>query len=132
MTCGSGSQAESDLFIPDNMAILDLDHLKRIVGDDPAFLRQVLQIFIRNAPVDMKSLAEASDAGDHEQVAFFAHKLKSACGAIGFNSAYEDFKELEAMAKELQDAKAIQDKVNALSQQCLGCMVDIEDIMNGL
>lgn len=37
------------------MALLDLNHLKRIVGDEPAFLRQVLQIFIRNAPVDMQS-----------------------------------------------------------------------------
>ena len=114
------------------MALLDLDHLKRIVGDDPAFLRQVLQIFIRNAPVDMKSLAEASEAGDHEQVAFFSHKLKSACGAIGFNSAYEDFKQVEAMAKELQDIQSIQEKVNALMEQCISCMVDIEEIMNGL
>lgn len=114
------------------MALLDLDHLKRIVGDEPAFLRQVLQIFIRNAPVDMQSLADASAAGDHEQIAFFAHKLKSACGAIGFNSAYEDFKALEAMAKELHDVQEIHAKVEALSQQCLGCMVDIEDIMNNL
>lgn len=114
------------------MALLDLNHLKRIVGDEPAFLRQVLQIFIRNAPVDMQSLAEASAAGDHEQIAFFAHKLKSACGAIGFNSAYEDFKMVEAMAKELQDVQEIHAKVEALSQQCMGCMVDIEDIKNNL
>lgn len=114
------------------MAILDLDHLKRIVGDDPAFLRQVLQIFIRTAPQDMKALAEASAEGNHEQVAFFAHKLKSACGAIGFNSAYEDFKELEAAAKGVVDPSDIHSKVETLSQQCMGCMVDIEGIMNDL
>ena len=32
------------------MVSLDLDHLKKIVGNDPAFLRQVLQIFLANAP----------------------------------------------------------------------------------
>lgn len=114
------------------MALLDLDHLKRIVGDEPAFLRQVLQIFIRNAPVDMQSLAQATAAEDHEQIAFFAHKLKSACGAIGFNSAYEDFKAVEAMAKELHDVQDIHAKVESLHQQCLGCIVDIEDLMNTL
>ena len=114
------------------MAILDLDHLRRIVGDDPAFLRQVLQIFIRTAPVDMQALADASEQENYEQVAFYAHKLKSACGAIGFNSAYESFKVLEAQAKELDSFEVIQPAVHELNQNCLSCMVDVEEIMNSL
>ena len=45
---------------------------------------------------DMAELSRFAEAGDHEKVAFFAHKLKSASGAIGFNEAYEDFKQIEA------------------------------------
>ena len=97
------------------MVSLDLDHLKKIVGNDPAFLRQVLQIFLASAPKDVAELSRFAEAGDHEKVAFFAHKLKSASGAIGFNEAYEAFKQIEAMASH-----------------CLACMVDIETIMNGL
>ena len=114
------------------MAVLDLEYLKRIVGDDPAFLRQVLQIFIRNTPQDMSTLIESVNKGSHEQVAFHAHKLKSAAGAIGYKQAYEDFKELEAMSKELCPMKDIKEKVEKLSAECMSCMVDIEGIMNSL
>ena len=53
------------------MVSLDLDHLKKIVGNDPAFLRQVLQIFLANAPKDVAELSRFAEAGDHEKVAFF-------------------------------------------------------------
>lgn len=114
------------------MAILDLDHLKKIVGNDPAFLRQVLQIFTRNAPKDMEALARSAAQGNHEQVAFYAHKLKSAAGAIGYNQAYEDFKVLEAMSKEQAPLSEVQKEVQRLSQECMSCMIDIEKIMNDL
>lgn len=114
------------------MALLDLDHLKKIIGDDPAFIRQVLQIFIRNTPKDMGALVESVEKGSHEQVSFYAHKLKSAAGAIGYNEAYEDFKVLEAMGKELAPMDEIQIKVSKLSSECASCMIEIEQITNSL
>lgn len=114
------------------MVTLDLDHLKKIVGNDPAFLRQVLQIFVANAPKDVAELSRFAEAGDHEKVAFYAHKLKSASGAIGFNEAYEAFKQIEAMGKEMGPIGEIQKHVEAMASHCLACMVDIETIMNGL
>lgn len=114
------------------MALLDLDHLKKIIGDDPAFIRQILQIFIRNTPEDMAALTRAVEKGSHEQVSFYAHKLKSAAGAIGYNEAYEDFKVLEGMGKELGPISEIEAHVNKLNAECSVCMVEIEQIMNSL
>lgn len=114
------------------MPVLDLDHLKRIVGNEPAFLRQVLQIFIRNTPQDMQALSESVASENLEQVSFFAHKLKSAAGAIGYNDAYEDFKHLEILAKNRAPIDEISEKVQKLSNECMSCMVDIEEIMNKL
>jgi len=135
MTYGNGlpvSGKPNKCAIFQTMATLDLDHLKRIVGNDPAFLRQVLQIFIRNAPKDMESLAQSVEQANYEQVAFYAHKLKSAAGAIGYNEAYEDFKVLETISKEQVPLPQIQKEVQRLSQECMSCMLDIENIMNGL
>jgi HPt (histidine-containing phosphotransfer) domain-containing protein len=114
------------------MAVLDLDHLKRIVGNDPAFLRQVLQIFVRNTPQDMQALSESVSAGNFEQVGFYAHKLKSAAGAIGYTQAYDDFKQLEVLAKNQSPMAQIEERVVKLSKECMSCMVDIEEIMNQL
>jgi HPt (histidine-containing phosphotransfer) domain-containing protein len=114
------------------MAVLDLEHLKRIVGNDPAFIRQVLQIFLRNTPKDMEALIESVEKESHEQISFHAHKLKSAAGAIGYNQAYEDFKVLEAMSKEMAPIPEIKKKVDSLSAECMSCMVDIEKIMDSL
>ena len=112
------------------MVTLDLDHLKKIVGNDPAFLRQVLQIFVANAPKDVAELSRFAEAGDHEKVAFYAHKLKSASGAIGFNEAYEAF--ADRGHGRSGPIGEIQEHVEAMASHCLACMVDIETIMNGL
>ncbi len=114
------------------MAVLDLDHLKRIVGNDPAFLRQVLRIFVRNTPQDMQALSESVSNNNLEQVSFYAHKLKSAAGAIGYTQAYDDFKELEVLAKNQTPIEEIEQRVLKLSNECMSCMVDIEQIMNEL
>jgi HPt (histidine-containing phosphotransfer) domain-containing protein len=114
------------------MAVLDLDHLKKIVGNDPAFLKQVLQIFIRNTPIDMQALSKSVENKNHEEVGFYAHKLKSAAGAIGYSQAYEDFKKLEILAGDLHNMEEIASMVNEMNQECMPCMVDIQDIMESL
>jgi len=114
------------------MAALNLDHLKKIVGDDPAFIRQVLQIFIRNTPKDMSALIESVNKNNYEQVSFYAHKLKSAAGAIGYDQAYEDFKKIEFKAKNLNSMEEIEKEVSKLSKDCMACMVYIENSMNAL
>ena len=114
------------------MVNLDLNHLKKIVGNDPEFLRKVLQIFITNAPKDVAELSKFAEEGDHEKVAFFAHKLKSASGAIGFNDAYESFKEIEAMSKKMEPMKTIQEKVDAMTAHYDSCLTDIESVMKSL
>ncbi|MDB4787291.1 Hpt domain-containing protein [Flavobacteriales bacterium] len=114
------------------MTVFDLDHLKRIVGNDPAFLRQVLQIFVRNTPQDMQALSESVATKNYEQIGFYSHKLKSAAGAIGYTQAYEDFKELEEHSKNQMPIAQIEERVNKLANECMSCMVDIKDVMNQL
>jgi len=114
------------------MALLDLDHLKKIVGNDNQILKQILEIFMRNAPNDIQALSKAASEGNYDQVGFYSHKLKSAAGAIGYHAAYEDFKQLEMMARELEDIQLISDKVKKMSQECAACMVDIERIKSEL
>jgi HPt (histidine-containing phosphotransfer) domain-containing protein len=114
------------------MALIDLEHLRRIVGNDPEVLKQILEIFTRIAPKDIEALTNAAAEGNHDQVSFYSHKLKSAAGAIGYNSAYDDFKELETLAKNLADIDVIQQKVKLMSQDCATCMVDIERIRKEL
>jgi HPt (histidine-containing phosphotransfer) domain-containing protein len=114
------------------MAVLDLEHLKRIVGSDPAFIRQVLQIFVRTAPKDMAALSESVEQSNHEQIGFNAHKLKSAAGAIGYNQAYEDFKILESMARDRCPIGEIAEMVNRMNGECMECMNDIEKILDKL
>ena len=114
------------------MVTLDLNHLKKIVGDDPDFLRQVLQIFITNSPKDLEELLKFTSEGDHEKVAFFAHKIKSAAAAIGFNEAYEAFKEIEVESKKMEPMDKLLVKVKMMKSHCDQCVADIKAIMENL
>ena len=114
------------------MVTLDLNHLKKIVGNDPEFLRKVLQIFITNTPKDVAELSKFAAESNYEKMAFFAHKLKSASGAIGFNDAYDSFKEIESMSKKMEPIENLREKVEAMKTHCESCLTDIENLVEHL
>lgn len=104
------------------MEHLDLEHLKNIVGDNPDFLIQVLEIFLKSAPKDLAALHVGVGERDPEVIRFHAHKLKSACGAIGFNAAFDRFKEIEMLARAGDPDGRIPTELSAADALCALCI----------
>ena len=63
--------------------VLDERVLVRILGDDPAALRDFLQLFQRSAQAQAQELRVAFDAADAQAVAQAAHKFKSMARSVG-------------------------------------------------
>lgn len=63
----------------DETVIFDRAHLKAFTSGDPFFEKQVIDIFIGNAPLYLDELFSAP----HEAWAGLAHKLKGAARGIG-------------------------------------------------
>ena len=78
---------------------INLSSLRAISRNNEGFVREVLEVFVSNTPIDLELLESHLQQGNDEKVRYFAHKLKSSCFTIGFERGYELFKDLEDAAE---------------------------------
>jgi len=96
-----------------------LDELERSVGDDRAFLRELIETYLEDAPRQIASLRSGIVAGDVESTNRAAHTLKSTSASIGALG-------LSAMARELQTMTAVETTSAAdLNEPDVTALVDV-------
>jgi PAS domain S-box-containing protein len=83
--------------------IMDVAVLKRLVGDDPVVLHELLQEFRSSARRALAELRTAHAAYDVSIVAAIAHRLKSSARTVGALTLGEHCAELESAAKRRDD-----------------------------
>ncbi|MFT5283998.1 MAG: HPt (histidine-containing phosphotransfer) domain-containing protein [Planctomycetota bacterium] len=66
----------------------------------PGLFDELVELFLSDTPPRMKSLAEATAAGDMKAVEFNAHSLKSSCGNLGATILVDLFREIERLGRE--------------------------------
>ncbi len=74
------------------------DFLARL-GDDEELLREVVELFLEDAPQQLESIARAVAAGNAADIAPSAHQLKGAAANISARRAAEAASRLETAAK---------------------------------
>lgn len=67
----------------DREAIFDMEQLLRSTCDDPEFARQVVGVFLADAPRQFDELENALAAGDAAAARRFVHSLKGSSAAVG-------------------------------------------------
>ncbi|HEY7025850.1 MAG TPA: Hpt domain-containing protein [Candidatus Limnocylindrales bacterium] len=78
-----------------------LDELEHSVGDDRAFLRELVETYLDDAPRQIATIRSGIASGDVEATNRAAHTLKSTSASIGALG-------LSAMARELQTMTAVE------------------------
>ena len=71
---------------------------------DPGFLQQVLDMFIKQAPVDIENIVQGFERGDFALMWKSAHKLKGTCLNIGAQRLYVTCKEIEKKGRNLENS----------------------------
>ena len=74
-----------------------LDELSRSVGDDPEFLRELVETYLDDAPSQVEAIRAGLADGNVEPVNRAAHTLKSNSASVGAMTLAELSRELEAM-----------------------------------
>lgn len=95
----SGISETETIEPPDNSCLVHEDEvLERLDGDEELF-REIVEIFIKDTPVQMEMLKNAIDESDIVLTELHAHSLKSAAANIGVNSMKEKALKIELMAR---------------------------------
>ena len=92
--------AETDAVLP----VWDALALTRMVGDNPAMHRRVLEKFLAGSNAQITSIVAAADAGDAVAVAVVAHAFKSSSRAVGAMQLGDWCQQMEMAGKAGDDA----------------------------
>jgi len=92
------------------LPVLDRSVLLASLGDDPDFIKEILELFDSTTPEIIESLKKAADEGDLEAVRRSAHSLKGSSANIGANALQESMKSIEAACAD-EDREAVRERV---------------------
>lgn len=87
--------------------LIDFTYLHALAGDDPAYLYEVLHLFLDTVTTGVKNLEQlVNEATDYDGIKTQAHSLKSTTSIVNVRDMYEDVKQIEVLAKHGAAGKA--------------------------
>jgi HPt (histidine-containing phosphotransfer) domain-containing protein len=89
--------------------------LRELTPDEPGFLKELLTLFLQNAPKQIQSMRSALQAADLKQIAREAHALKSSSANVGASMLAALCLQLESAAKAT-DTSLISSLLDRLQQ----------------
>lgn len=106
--------------------IIDVDFLKKVIGKDEQFKKELFEIFIENSQANIKKLENALNKKDSNSWYMICHALRGASSSIGafrlsnlfdLSQKSEEFDETEnaeTLRKVKEEFKLVIDQINIL------------------
>ncbi len=107
--------------------MINLDNLRALSKNNPAFIKEILQVYLENAPVDFDKLKLHASEKDWAHVRYFAHKLKSSSFTIGFDEGFTLFQKMERIIKNHEDTNAIEGLIGEAEACCERSFIEVKN-----
>ncbi|MBL6447299.1 response regulator [Fulvivirga sp. 29W222] len=95
---------------------MNLDDLHELSNGNPAFVVNMLNIFVKNFDIDLNDLKGALKNKDWNKLQRKSHKMIPPCRHLGFNTLMTSLKEIEAESEHEQDFYKIDKLVKNISK----------------
>lgn len=79
--------------------VINPDRLQEVAMGDDEFLRELIDLYLSDAPRQLEALGRAVSSEDRAAVSAAAHKLKGSCGNVGAEGLVALCQKLEASGK---------------------------------
>ena len=100
---GIGEFYIDDVPIGMNYPKPDLTYLKDMAEGDENFIREIIEIFLRNGPESLVLMKNYALSGNHEKLKFVAHKLLPELTFVGLLSAIPDVEKISKESEQMID-----------------------------
>lgn len=85
--------------------LIDFTYLEELSGNDPAYISEVLNLFLGTMPEGLEQLEQlAKNTSDWDAIHRQAHFLKSSVSVIRIRNVFDNLTKIEAFAKEMNKA----------------------------
>jgi HPt (histidine-containing phosphotransfer) domain-containing protein len=92
----------------------NMDYIKNMAGDDQSFIRQLLNIALKEIPIERDQYILHIEKNDYEAAANLVHKIKHKFSIFGMKESYTFSVEYEASLKN-KDASGHEKFMNRLN-----------------
>jgi HPt (histidine-containing phosphotransfer) domain-containing protein len=98
--------------------LYDTTTIEMISKTNPAFLNQMIKMFVDLVSKDMDTLRHSAASNDWINVGQMAHKIKSAAGNMGVSSVLPSIRALETGSGDrIENLKALEENMAAVIAQ---------------
>jgi HPt (histidine-containing phosphotransfer) domain-containing protein len=106
---------------------IDLTYLKDTSMGSEAFLREMIQLFLEEAPKSLRAIEENLEAKNYLQLKHDVHKLKPNLTMMGIHALTDKVVTLEKLAQGNGSHKEMKQLVEEVSEITQGALQELED-----
>jgi HPt (histidine-containing phosphotransfer) domain-containing protein len=92
-------QLAEDNFVPDPASLVDVKRMHEIMGDEPAELEEIVNLYLDQMDANFNKLDAALAASNHCEVEFIAHNCAGTSATCGMTAISFPFRELETAGR---------------------------------
>lgn len=109
--------------------VIHLDLLNQIAGDDPAFIRICIELFLREMPENLQRLNTGIANCDWETIRTTSHKMKTSLNYMGMDEHRLAAVNIEKLAREKRDLDCIKSNAQLVTSGCKKAFEELKDII---
>ena len=107
--------------------LIDLSYLEQVCSGNKALVAKMIDLFIKQTPLQMQQLREHSTSGDWHKFFNVAHKVKSSLAMMGVKSLESSMEELEEYSKNKVKLHVVPDLLEHVANTCELILKEIEN-----
>ncbi len=105
---------------------IDLSYLQQIGGDNPAFIMQMIEMFLQKTPVALEEMNEKFNQQNWEDLKNIAHRIKPSYTYIGLGRIHKMLAEIEDNSSTKTNLESIPELINSVEIQSLEAFKALE------
>lgn len=106
--------------------VCDFKYLSETMGGRKKSIREVMDAFVEQVPLHLKSINEAIIKEDYPGIKSFAHLLRSSVSIMGISSVVPVLQEMENLGTKATDIEKIKKLYQKLNSICKEALEEIE------
>lgn len=112
--------------------VTDLTYLKEASAGNVQFIREMVDIFLRQTPPALKFARELLNDKQWEKFRQTVHKTKPTIAMVGITGLVDDVKTMENLAKEESEFDRISEILEKVNKVCAKAYIELEEELNKL
>lgn len=110
--------------------VTDLSYLREFSGGNMKFMREMIEIFLNQNPIDLKNIDEAIKTNNIDSLRALAHSLQTSLGFIGFSDTLmAKLQEAEDLAYKKTDIETVKKNMKEIALNCHKAQKELQAIL---